>query len=398
MASLTLQVSGHIRERKLNDNKVSYQLIAEINDINNPTFNRIRRYKTIRNCTKKEAERLLREFINEIETNTHIEKVSTLLKDYMPSWFELYVKDFISPTTCSGYENQINRYILPQLGEYKIQSITTSIIQNWINQLYVKSPCTNNPLSAKTVKNIYLNLKNCLDRAEAESIIKVNPCKYIKLKQIHTPEQSVYDLDEVHKLLNLSKGTDLELPMLLEVTLGLRRGELLGLKWKHIDFENSTVKIIDNLVQVKGELITKLPKTVSGQRTLEIPMEVMEILKVKYSAYISRKLAMGKTFNDGNYVISQFNGLPYKPDSFTQKYKRFLKQNNFREIKLHSLRHTNATIMLQSGISAKVAQARLGHSDVSTTLNIYSHVLTSMDKEAANTIGNTLFNNKGEIA
>ena len=116
-----------------------------------------------------------------------------------------------------------------------------------------------------------------------------------------------------------------------------------------------------------------------------------EYLKKAHTDYLVRKLKMGKDFFDGDYVVCQENGKPYKPNSFTDKFNNFLKKNKLKHIRLHDLRHTNATLMLTQGISPKVAQMRLGHSDYSTTMNIYSHVLKSVETEAAEKIENAIF-------
>ena len=152
-------------------------------------------------------------------------------------------------------------------------------------------------------------------------------------------------------MLSCAENTDMELPLKLLLTLGLRRGELLALKWDHVDFEKSTITIDQNNVYVgknisKDGFITKAPKSLSGIRTLCASNKLMDLLKRYYNKY----LEMGKSgnYNDLGYVVCQPDGKPYTPNAITRKFKRFLEKNNLKDIRLHDLRHTNATLMLKS--------------------------------------------------
>lgn len=390
-----MQVSGHIRKRVKKNGDVSYQIIIEL-PIDPATGKRNRKYKTIKG-TKKQAEKVLRKMMDDLENHTFVEDSNITVSELVMMWFELYLKD-LSPTTLEGYEYQIKNYIVNQdIGKIRLQDLTTSDVQRWINSLYDESPLSNKPLSAKTVKNIYHNLCAAIDKAVVLEYVKKNVCKAVSLPKVQKYTAEVYDEKEIQQLLNVIKGTDMELPLMIDVNLGLRRGELLALKWKHIDFEKGFVSIEDNMVEVKKEVsadrtLTKAPKSISGQRIIPISPSLTDYLKKAHTEYLLKKLKMGKDFFDGDYVVCQENGKPYKPNSFTDKFNKFLKKNNLKHIRLHDLRHTNATLMLTQGISPKVAQMRLGHSDYSTTMNIYSHVLESVATEAAEKIENVIFN------
>ncbi len=389
-----MQVSGHLRKRETKGDKSSYQIIIEL-PVNPTTGKRNRIYKTVRG-TKKEAEKVMRKMMDDLENHTYVKDNKITVAEYLKIWFDLYLTD-LSPTTLKGYEYQIENYIINQdIGKIRLQDLTTSDVQRWINSLYDESPLSNKPLSAKTVKNIYHNLCAAIDKAVVLEYVKKNVCKAVSLPKVQKYTAEVYDEEEVQALLNAIKGTDMELPLMIDINLGLRRGELLGLKWKHIDFEKGLISIEDNMVEVKKEVsadrvLTKSPKSASGQRVIPISSTLIEYLKKAHSEYLLKKFKMGKDFFDGDYVVCQENGKPYKPNSFTDKFNNFLKKNNLKHIRLHDLRHTNATLMLTQGISPKVAQMRLGHSDYSTTMNIYSHVLKSVETEAAEKIENVIF-------
>ena len=388
--------SGHIRDRKRKDGKNSHQIVIETMP-DAITGKRKRIYKTV-NGTKKEAEKIMRKMLDDLDNQCFIKENNLTVSQWILDWFELYLKD-LSPTTLHGYKYQIDNYIVKSpIGNIRLQNLTTNDVQKWINGLSQCSPLSNKPVSAKTIKNIYHNLSASIDKAVSLDFVKKNVCKAVSLPKVQRYTAEVYDEAEIQQLLSIIKGTDMELPLTIAVSLGLRRGELLGLKWKHIDFENGLVSIEDNMVEVQKDvsedrILTKAPKSVSGQRTIPISSALKDYLSKAHSDYVMRKQNMKDLFYDGDYVVCQENGRPYKPNSFSGKFNLFLKRNNLKHIRLHDIRHTNATLMLTQGISPKVAQMRLGHSDYSTTMNIYSHVLKSVETEAAEAIENALFKN-----
>ena len=199
----------------------------------------------------------------------------------------------------------------------------------------------------------------------------------------------VYDTEEIKQVLEAAKGTDIYLLVLLGLSVGMRRGEIDSLKWSHISFEQRTITVSKSRVHVKKAVIEKDPKSAAGNRTITIGSDVLAELQKAKNEYDER--AKEAWFHDLGYVVCKEDGTPYHPDSLTQKWERFTERHNLRHIKLHAMRHTNATTMIAAGVNPKVVQQRLGHADVSVTLNTYTHVLPSMDQEAADKIDNILF-------
>ncbi len=372
--------TAHLRKRETKSGITTYQIVAE-EEAGFATGKRKRFYKTVKG-SKKQAEKAMRDFISEIENQTFTKDSKITVKDFMHQWLELYVKNQLSPTTVLHYIDQTEKYIIPQFGDMYLQQLKNIDIQKWVFSLQKESPLTGKPLSPKTIKNIVLNLSAAMKKAVMLELIPKNPCDNITMPKLVRFQPDIYSMEEVEHMLNCAKDTNMYLPLMIEICIGLRRGELLALKWKHIDFENGYLSVEENLVTVDNKRITKSPKTKSGKRTIQIPKTLIDLLKDTKSA---------RNAKDSDYIICQEDGSPYKSDSFSLKFRRFLKAHDLKHIRFHDLRHINATIMLSLGISPKVAQERLGHSSYQITMDVYSHVLKKVEKEAADKLNAALF-------
>ena len=182
------------------------------------------------------------------------------------------------------------------------------------------------------------------------------------------------------------------LPVFLCVTFGLRRGELLALRWSDIDFKTKTLSVRNNMVRGENGFIIKAPKSESGIRDISFGEDTLEILREAKKQYFDDMCSYGAGFQNLNFVIRQADGSPLKPDSMTQKWERFVQDNRLPHIRLHDLRHSNATALISAGVNPRVVQQRLGHADVNITLNTYTHVLPEMDIEAAQILDSLVLN------
>lgn len=370
--------TGSIRIKKTKNGETRYQITVE-GERDPVTGKRNRVYKNV-SGSKKEANAVMHQLITEMEKGKAIKKSAAIsVGDWMDEWINLYLPH-IEETTRVGYKAKLKCYIRPALGDIKLTSLRTGHIQKMVNDMMDRG------LSAKNIKDTYINVNAAMKQAIKLRLIPYNPCEGVTLPKRKKYKAKVYSPQMITTLLATAKDTDMYLPILLCVTAGVRRGELLALSWSDVDFEKNIISIRNNLVRGENGFVIKPPKSEAGLRDIHLGSQVMyELRKAKAKHFADIRLGI-KQASTCPLVVCQENGLPYTPDAMSRKWKRFLVAHNLPDISLHGLRHSNATALIQAGVSPKVVQQRLGHSDVSITLNTYTHVLPEMDIEAASKI------------
>ena len=356
------------------------------------TGKRVRRYKTVRG-TKKEAERAMHEYIRELEKGYYVTNNKITITEWIDTWLEVYIEPNVSPTTLSRYQGMIRRYIKPLLGHIQVQELTTLAVQAWVNSLKV-SPSSGKPMAAATIKHAYHVLKGCMDKAVFAGIIPRSPCAGIMLPKGQKKPAVIFEEDEIEQLRAAAKGTDMELVIDMELCMGLRRGELLGLQWCDIDWDRKRISIVRNRVVVDGKTLVKEPKTENSIRTLDVPEQLIRKLKQHRVKCMENSVELGAAYTSTEFVIVHPDGKPIYPEYLSQMLTKLLKNAGLPQCRFHDLRHLCATIMVRQGVDVKTAQQRLGHKDIKTTLEIYAHVFASMSRDASDKIGELVYYNE----
>lgn len=365
--------SGNIVERIRKSGKISYEITVE-GERDPLTGKRNRVFRTVKG-SEKEARKVMHRLINDMEQNKIVKKNHKTVEEWMEEWINLYLPN-VEETTRVGYKTKLRCYIKPALGDILIYSLRADHVQKMVNDMQARG------LSPKNIRDTFNNINAAMKKAVVLRYIPFNPCEGVVLPKLKKYRAKVYDNQMIHTLLDTASGTDMYLPVLLGVTVGLRRGEMLALRWDDIDFKTNTIKVRNNMVNGENGIIIKAPKSEAGIRDIKVGDEVMAELKKARLKYMDDALT-SPIFQNLNFVIRQEDGSPLHPDSMTRKWSRFLKDNNLPHIRLHDLRHSNATALIQAGVNPRVVQQRLGHSDVNITLNTYTHVLPEMDIDAA---------------
>ena len=366
--------SGNIVERKRSNGEIRYEITVE-GERDLLTGKRNRVYKTVKG-SKKEAKAIMRQMIVDMERGIAVRKSPKRVSEWLDEWGDMYLPN-IAETTKIGYKTKIKNYIKPALGDIYLQSLRAEHVQKMVNDMIARD------LSPKNIRDTYNNINAAMKKAVILRMVPFNPCEGVELPKLKRYKAKVYDIKMIHHLLDVAKDTDMYLPILLCVTVGLRRGELLALRWDNIDFKNSILQVRSNMVRGEKDFVIKAPKTEAGIRDIRLGDEVMAVLREERKRYLEDALVQGIGFQNLNFVIRQADGSPIRPDSMSQKWRRFLDDKKLPSIRFHDLRHSNATALIQAGVNPRVVQQRLGHSDVNITLNTYTHVLPEMDMEAA---------------
>ena len=311
-----------------------------------------------------------------VNTNQYFKDVkSGKFGDVLDEWLELH-KETVKPSTFSIMQGRVNNHIKPYFNDMYLDKITLRQCQDFTNQMFKKTPA-----SYKDVTNI---VKNVLDYAIRLDMIKTNPMLYVikprKRLAISETEKhgNFYNKDELNNFLATAKDTNLKkyaLFRLLAFT-GMRVGECLALQWKDIDFNKKMVSISKTIASIKGGVIAQPPKTVSSNRKISLDDMTIQILKKWQLEQRKQLFKVGINAMDNKQIIFSNYENKYSRDSTVNLWiKQIAKKAGLYQISTHGLRHTHATLLVASGMDIKQVQARLGHSKIDTTLNIYTHVL-----------------------
>ena len=304
---------------------------------------------------------------------------------WMDEWFENVAKIKVRASSHQTYKGYIENHIKPNIGNIPIEKLTTMDLQKFYRKLLTKgrierieSKDQPKGLSAKTVRNINQVISSAMDLAVAQKIIPANPTNACALPKIEHQEMQTIPTEQLQVFLLEAKATGVYEMYYIELATGLRRGELLGLKWQDIDWKNGVIKVRRQVARVEGQIKEAPLKTKNSYRTVTISQQAIEVLK-----------GQKKKTNDA-YVFPSPNGGPISPDSVNNMLKRVLERAGIPKVRFHDLRHTFATIALQNGVDIKTVSGMLGHFSAGFTLDTYAHVTTSAQKEAAQTMGNVL--------
>ena len=306
---------------------------------------------------------------------------------------EIYLKakkDNISSTTYLLYEKSIQRILIPKLGKLHLDEIKPYHVQDLINYLATPSGRVDKKgekLSPATIRRYLTILQSIMTMAWKQEYINSNPAdtRRLEIAKIVTPEVEAFSNEEIAEILKMAQLEPIHIHAIIATAIytGARRGEIAGLKWEDIDFENRTMYIRRSVVKLVGqEAEIKLPKTISSIRQMAIPQALCNILQELKKEQDRKKALLGDKWHDEGFLFTDWCGHVMHPHTPTKQFDKFLKKYGFRHLKFHGLRHSSATYLLSNGCDIKTVSKRLGHTSIDTT-NIYVHALAKTDKAAA---------------
>jgi len=343
--------------------------------------------------TRKEVQDKINEVALKVAAGTYREPSKLTVAEWFTIWLNDYMKPSLRPTTWESYKYQVNGHIIPALGHLKLAQIQTAHLQKLYNDKLNggRLDSKDGGLSPKSVRYIHTVIHSCLEQAKKEGMITVNPADAVKLPKLEQKEICYLDSEGIKKFLDAAKASKHFIAFFLALNTGMRRGELLGLRWKDIDFENGQLSINQGLVRVSDRgLIFQEPKTKLSKRTINLSPKVMAMLKEHKKKQNEFKLLAGGAYQkELDLVFANELGEPLDPRAFTRAFERIVKKADL-DVTFHDLRHTFATIALEEGTDVKTIQETLGHHSSAFTMDVYSSVTAKMRREAADKVGSLL--------
>lgn len=328
--------------------------------------------------TKKEAETALREILQQYEKQGFVQNnVTYTLQEYIEYWYDTVAITYLKYNTLVLYKRTMKNHINNELGFIKINNINPATLQKYFAE---KQKILSNS-SINAIKNI---LNNTFKLAIKQNILLSNPMKQLELRQKKIERKvSALSQDDLSKVLSEVAGTRYYIPFIISIQTGARRGEVLGLTWNDIDFENKRLSFKKSLLAKDGEGVElSTTKTASSNRSILMTEKLIEeLIKWREEQTKNKQLYGDYYYSDYDFVCTNQDGSPINPKRLSTQINRLSKRLNI-PLRFHDLRHTHATMLLEADVNIKVIQERLGHNDISTTLNVYSHVTPKIEEAA----------------
>ena len=342
-------------------------------------------YKNVLAKTQKECKEKLQRAIEENAKVDTIRAEQYTVGQWMDVWFENCAKIKVRPSSHKTYRGYIDNHIKPTIGKIPLSKLSSLDLQKFYKKLLsggrverIESKNQPKGLSAKTVRNINQVISSAMDFAIDQKLIATNPTNGCALPKLEHREMKTLPVEQLASFLHEAKESGVFELYYIELATGLRRGELLGLKWEDIDLEQGIIHVRRQVARIDGEIVEAPLKTKNSYRALSIGADAVEILKEQQS----------KT--NSEYVFPSPTGGPMSPDSVLHMLHRILKRAGLPEIRFHDMRHTFATVALQNGVDIKTVSGMLGHYSAGFTLDTYAHVTTAAQRQAANTMSSIL--------
>jgi len=349
---------------------------------------------------RKDLVEKMKKVQNEISKGKYTEPSKMKFTVWLDKWLQSYKKGNLKPSTYDSYENRINVHIKPDLGEIPIEKLQTHMIQDFYNKkLRSGKEDSKGVLSARSVRHLHTIICSSLDQAVQDGLLQINVAKSAKPPIVRRKKMNTMSLDDLVKFVNSVKTDKHYATYIIAITTGLRRGELLGLCWDCVDLDNGTISIERQLLVLKeGVVLDDGTKSKLSRRKVTLTDDGIKALnKHKAKQDGLKKMLTDVGYIDNNLVFSRDDGSFLDPREFTKRFQRNLEKAGLPKIRLHDLRHTHASLLLEKDLHPKIVQDRLGHSSITTTLDIYSHISPGLQKKASDSLKG-IFSDKSETS
>lgn len=351
---------------------------------------------------KRKAEAELKKLIREYEKQP--QAMSTIgemqFTAYMDLWRESIIGS-VDPVTLDGYDTVIRRHLRPYFTDhpYKVAQVTQTVLQQYFNYKKVHGRADGKGgLKASSLKAHKVVLQEVLETASA-ALDTINPMSRVKVPRVEKYHANFYTVEQCNALFKAIKDEDLYSVVVVTTLLGLRRSELLGLKWSAVDFEKRTVTVCHTVVRTtEGRVLHKDgTKSKSSRRTYHMSEQLYELLKDLQAQQTKNRIFFGELYHENEYIFKWPDGHLYDPNYITRKFRQLLRKYDLPPIRFHDLRHSCASILYSLGMGVKEIQSWLGHGSAAITMDTYTHLFAEENEKTAAVIGAALFQETGKV-
>ena len=330
--------------------------------------------------TQWECQEWLKKTRSQIDNGMTLASTKISLGEYLTSWLTS-TKTSKAPNTWQHYKRLIRNYIIPNLGEIKVRDLRPENIQAFYNRLFDRQ------VGVYTIRKIHGTLHSALQQAVKTCMIGRNPASFAQPPREPANEMDILTESQVGQLLVAAQGHRLEALYYLAVISGMRQMELLGLKWNDLDWVKQTLKIERQLLRPDGDGVNfSSPKTRYGKRSIALGTKTIEILRKHHERQQAERLKGSEVWKEYGLIFTTSNGTPIHPRNLLRDFKKLLHDTGLPPFRFHDLRHTAASILLNQGIPVITVSRRLGHARASITLDIYGHLIPTMQNDVAELI------------
>jgi integrase len=348
--------------------------------------------------TRKEVAEKIAQVLQEVRSGTYIEPATCTLGEWLGKWLTDYKKPQLKRSTYENYETMIEAHLRPGLGNIPLAKLQSHMLQSFYNEkLESGRRDGKGGLSSRMVRYLHAIVRQALEQAVKEGLLARNVADATSPPVTRNRQMRPLTEDELVRFFEVAKEDRLFPAFVLCATTGLRRGELCGLKWDSIDLDEGTLIVRRQLLTLKGgPSLEDSAKSRRGMRRITLTDDAIQELRALRKRQAEEKLLLGEAYQKTNLVFCNADGTKISPPQVTRRFQRILEEAGLPKVRLHDLRHTHASLLLARGTHPKVVQERLGHSSITITLDLYSHMTPGLDEAAAASLNGLLKRSKGE--
>jgi integrase len=340
-----------------------------------PNGARVRR--TVYGRTRAEVHEKVTALVHQAQRGVPAANTALTVGEYLMIWLDEVARRKLRPKTYSDYELVVRKHLMPTLGRYRLARLSPSNLRQLLNAK------ADEGLAPGTVKKIHVVIGSALQAAVRDDLLTRNVARLVQVPVPRSEPVGVLDVDDARRLLDAARNDRLYALWAVALGVGLRKGEALGLRWSDVDLEAGWLQVRQSLQRVAGHLQLSAPKTSSSRRSVPLPRVCVEALEAHRRTQEEERRALGAAWHDSGLVFTTPLGTPIDPRNVIRALNSLCERAGVRRIRVHDLRHTCATLLLVQGVHPRVVMEVLGHSRISVTMDVYTHVVSAVQREAA---------------